>query len=443
MTWAPVLPPTGSFWLRNACAPASLAPEAPAGTEKQDGLLRLDILVEGGQVGALALAGTATDGVDLDGGQVWPGFLDAHTHLDKGHIWPRAANQDGTFPGALAAVRADRTSLWSEADMEARADFALRCALAHGTVALRTHLDTYLPHAATTWRLFRRLREQWAGRIDLQASSLTSVEDLDGDHGTDIANMVADAGGNLGAVAHVSGNADTPLPPGYVERLNRIFMLAEDRGLDLDFHVDESGEAGARALRAIAETALRRRFRNRVLCGHCCSLAMQPDDYAAKTVALCAEAGIAIVVLPMCNMYLQDRIPGRTPRWRGVTLVHEMQAAGIPVSFASDNTRDPFYAYGDLDMLEVFRESVRIMQLDHPVDGWPAAVTTIPAEVMRLPYRGLLRTGAPADLVLFRGREWTELLARPQSDRIVLRAGRRLNAVLPDWRELDPYVSGR
>ena len=52
-------------------------------------------------------------------------------------------------------------------------------------------------------------------------------------------------------------------------------------------------------------------------------------------------------------MYLQDRIPGRTPRWRGVTLVHELRAAGVPVSVASDNTRDPFYAYGDMDMVEV------------------------------------------------------------------------------------------
>ena len=33
---------------------------------------------------------------------------------------------------------------------------------------------------------------------------------------------------------------------------------------------------------------------------------------------------------------------------------------------ASDNVRDPFYAYGDLDMLEVWREGVRILHLDYP-----------------------------------------------------------------------------
>ena len=45
--------------------------------------------------------------------------------------------------------------------------------------------------------------------------------------------------------------------------------------------------------------------------------------------------------------------------------------------------------------------------------------------------------GAPADLVLFRARSFSELLARPQTDRIVLRAGRPIDTTPPDHRELD------
>ena len=40
-----------------------------------------------------------------------------------------------------------------------------------------------------------------------------------------------------------------------------------------------------------------------------------------------------------------------------------LKAAGVPVMVASDNTRDPFYAYGDLDMIEVMREATRILHL--------------------------------------------------------------------------------
>ena len=140
----------------------------------------------------------------------------------------------------------------------------------------------------------------------------------------------------------------------------------------------------------------------------------------------------------MCNLYLQDRAPGRTPRRRGVTLLHELAARGVPVALASDNCRDPFFAYGDHDLVEVFREAVRIGHLDRPVGAWPAAVTRTPADLMRLPEAGVIRTGAPADLVLFKARHYGELLSRPQADRIVLRAGRPIATDLPDYRELDP-----
>ena len=131
---------------------------------------------------------------------------------------------------------------------------------------------------------------------------------------------------------------------------------------------------------------------------------------------------------------------GVTPRYRGATLVHELNAAGIPVAMASDNTRDPFYAYGDLDALEVYREATRILHLDHPVGDWPRTVTATPAGLMGLKQFGKIAIGQAADLVLFRARSWTELLARPQSDRTVLRAGLPIDTTLPDYCDLDPFV---
>jgi cytosine deaminase len=158
-----------------------------------------------------------------------------------------------------------------------------------------------------------------------------------------------------------------------------------------------------------------------------------------------AEAGLSIVSLPMCNLYLMHRDPGgaATPTARGPTLVKELAAAGVPVALASDNTRDPFYAYGDLDMLEVFREGVRILHLDHPQDSawnWLRTVTTAPQRIMDTAYAAKLAVGQPADFMLFRARSWTELLARPQSDRRVFRAGAEIDTTLPDYRELDELM---
>jgi cytosine deaminase len=133
----------------------------------------------------------------------------------------------------------------------------------------------------------------------------------------------------------------------------------------------------------------------------------------------------------------------RTPRRRGVTLLNELRAAGVPVAVASDNTRDPFYAYGDLDMVEVFREAARVIHFDHPQATawcWSSTVARDAAEIADFDYTARIETGAPADLVLFRARTWTELNARPQSDRIVLRSGRAIDTTPPDYRELDDLM---
>lgn len=422
MSFRVAIPP-GGYWLLRATLPS---------------LARADMRIESGRIAAIEPAGTRQDGADLDGGMVFPCFIDGHTHLDKGHIWPRAPNPDGTTAGALAAVRADHAN-WRAADIEARFAFGLAAAHAHGTAAIRTHIDTCFPHAEESWRIFRRLRDEWAARITLQGVSIVPLEDFSGDNGQRIADLVAHSGGVLGCVTLYGRAHAHPVPADFDDRFAAFLELAADRGLDLDLHVDETGETEHAVLPRIAEAVIGARFRGRVQVGHCCALSRQDDATIARTIRLVADAGIAVVSLPTCNMYLQDRASGRTPRWRGITLLHEFAAAGVPVSIASDNCRDPFHAYGDHDMWDVFRHAVRIAQLDHPIGRWPDAVTATPAAVMGIA-GGRLAVGAAADLVLFRGRDYSETLSRSQHDRVVLRAGRVIDTTPPDYRLLDRFV---
>ena len=87
-------------------------------------------------------------------------------------------------------------------------------------------------------------------------------------------------------------------------------------------------------------------------------------------------------------------------------------------------------------MVEVMREATRIGHLDHGRVDWATAFTTTPAAACGFDAPSLA-PGAPADLVIFKARSWTEFFARPQSDRIVLRAGRAIDRTLPDYAELD------
>jgi hypothetical protein len=156
----------------------------------------------------------------------------------------------------------------------------------------------------------------------------------------------------------------------------------------------------------------------------CSSLAEQSKEDLAATLEAVRRAGVTVVSLPMVNEWTQGRAEGGTsctPYWRGITLLQELAAAGVPVAMASDNTRDQFFQYGDLDMLEVFTQGVRLGQLDRPIRPWPASVTAVPAASMHLPTAGRISLGAAADLVLFRARKFSELLSRPQTDRVRLR----------------------
>jgi cytosine deaminase len=311
-------------------------------------------------------------------------------------------------------------------------EFGLKCSYAHGTKALRTHLDSAGDQAAVSFDVFQTLQQQWRDRLTLQAVSLVELGYYLTQEGERLADRVAAVGGVLGGVAYMN--------PDLQAQIDRTFALARERNLNLDFHTDETDDPASITLRAIAAATIRHGYQGRVVCGHCCSLAVQSPQEAAQTISLVKKAGIGIVSLPLCNLFLQDRKPGRTPRWRGVTLLHELKRQGVPVALSSDNCRDAFYGYGDHDVLEVLSLSTKIAHLDRPYGNWCRAVTQTPADLMGLASVGRIGVGLPADLVLFKGRRYSELFSRSQRDRTVLRQGRTISTVLPDYSELDDLL---
>ena len=253
MTFPTTLP--SDIWLRNVQSPAAMVDRPPASPD-HEGLTRCDLRITNGRIAAIAPVGSAPEGIDMDRGQVWPCFVDGHVHLDKTQTWPRQPNPDGTHPGAKAAVIADRSGHYSEADIEPRFNFGLRCAFAHGTAAIRTHLDSYWPNARAHWAVFRRLRDVWAGDIDLQAVSICPLERFAGDDGVALADEVADSQGILGMTT-----TGEPSSPEFQGLLDRFLTLAEERNLALDLHLDETGDPTSRTLDAVARTAIRRGFK--------------------------------------------------------------------------------------------------------------------------------------------------------------------------------------
>jgi cytosine deaminase len=422
----------------NVNVPQSLLAREFAGEPAEHRLVLVDLMIDAGRIAAIMPAGAETGCpvFDADGGQAWPPFADLHTHLDKGQIWPRAGNREGTLETARAAVRADTTAHWKAQDVEARFEFSLQCAYAYGTTAIRTHLDCLVPgQAEISFGVFRRLRDKWADRIKLQASALVSTDLYDVPENAALVNLIAESEGRLGGITYRLSEHEDPAI--LDRRLDRLFEIARSRGLDVDLHVDETGATTSATLAQIAEAVLRSGFRGQVVCGHCCSLSVLSDEAAQRTIRLVRQANLNIVSLPLVNQYLQARRPDATPVWRGITLLRELQAAGVKVALASDNCRDPMHPFGDLDLLEVYAGGVKIGHLDGVMGEWAPAVTTIPSSIIGVSRSGTFRPGIHADFQIFGGRSFSELVARRQSDRLVIRNGKPIDTTLPDFRTLD------
>lgn len=127
-----------------------------------------------------------------------------------------------------------------------------------------------------TWPVFSALKRKWTGKVELQGVSLVTLSHFrDLEAATRLADTVAAHGGLLGAAvccAERGGCPDddwTTCEQDRGQLLDRIFTLAKERDLDIDFHTDENGNELARGLRYVAEKAIEHGYEGRVVCGHC------------------------------------------------------------------------------------------------------------------------------------------------------------------------------
>ena len=434
------IPADSRFVLAAARVPAELVVEPPAGAFRDaEGGLLLDVLIDHGKVAALFAAGAGPrDGysVMLEGRQLWPALIDMHTHLDCGQAIPRV-RPDGTIHGGFSQTAADWPH-WTDEDMTLRMEFGIGCAHVHGVVAIRTHVDSEtLALSRRGYRVFEQLRQKWAGRVELQAVTIAAMEAWIGEEARELADLTAGKGGILGGVTDTLERGENGTYDTLDLALDRLFALAKERGLDVDLHVDQTDDLSAFTIPQIAAARLRSNFQGRVVLGHCVNLSLQPPDVIETTLALAKQAELAFVSMPTPMMYLMDRKPGHTPRWRGVTAANEIRAAGLPLAIGGDNCRDAWFPYGDHDMLDTLKQAIRVFQADEPLTGSLAMASRVPADLIGRPDLGRIGAGLPANLIIFSARSLNALLCRDQQDRIVLSHGRQVTGPLPLHHELE------
>ena len=388
-----------------------------------------DVRLSAGRIASITPHdGALGDGWNLHGAPLLPGLVEAHTHIDKAFTLARLG---ALKPGLLAAIEtmtADRET-WTVADVRERASRCLQWAFEAGVIKLRTHCDWWEPQGTPlAWTVLRTLGEEWADRITLERVSLNPLHLFSQrDAARALAKTIAASGPGacLGGFVHSTNWSALSL--------RHLFEAAEEFGLDVDLHCDEELNPQAEGLATAAALLREIGFSGRVVCGHNCALAAQPEAQALATLDAVAAAPITMVALPTTNLLLQDAQTGRTPRQRGLTLVKEARARGIPLLISTDNVQDAFCRAGSFDPVEALAVGALAAQLDHPFDEWSDSICR-GDWLTRAPNAPPLRVGAVADLVIFSAADAHGWPTRAHS-RVVLRGGRVAAGSVPaSWQ---------
>ena len=380
-----------------------------------DGLLRVQLELEGGQVAAIRPL-PAAGPLPL---ALTP-LVDAHVHLDKAFSWASHPNRDGTMAAALAANLAEGDQR-SRAEVLERAERALGQAWRYGLRALRSHVDSGGPAAEPSWEALLDLRGRWRGRVELQLVALVPLAHWASPPGQALAQRVAAADGLLGGVL------GPPFPRSRHDRqaLRSLLDLADALGCGVDLHIDESGEAPGQGVQLLLEALQQRRPAVPITCSHASSLGLLPSDRQRRIAEQLAALQVEVIALPTTNFWLLGRQGERDLAHRPLAPVRLLQRCGVAVAVGGDNVQDPWDPGSDFDPLELLRLGYRAFHAPPWQRQGLVPFSSVPARMLRLEWDGILRRGSPADLLITSATSWSDLLARAPQRR-VLRAGRWL-----------------
>ena len=289
-----------------------------------------------------------------------------------------------------------------------------------GTTTLRTHANIEPANGIGGVEALNDVKNAVKDYVDIKITSLPNFFDTPEEQEKRI-ELIDEAAKNglldyIGGANHMYDNC--------WELTEKLFALAVKNDLPVDFHVDESDAPDVSDFMHVAELTKKYGYEGRVSCGHVTALNAVDDETAAKAIAMAKDADLQIITLPSCNMYLMGR-HDHQPIRRGITRVKEFLEAGVNISYASDNVRDPFRPFGNGDMLEEALITAQVAQMATATDLKTVfrMGTFNPARTLQLENYGLAE-GCAADLVIFEAADVPTAIISQATRRYVIKRGR-------------------
>src|SRR5215467_9023299 len=361
----------------------------------------------------------AREVIHLDGALVTPPLVEPHIHLDAvltvGE--PRYNLTGSLFEGI--AIWAERVRSLTVDDVKARVRRVLRWQLACGVQHVRSHVDVCDPELRAL-RALVELREEIGDQMDLQLVAFPQQGILSFDGGADLMRRAIVLGADVvGGIPHFEMTREMG-----VESVKLAFALADEFGLRVDIHCDETDDDHSRFVEVMAAETIRRGMSGRVTASHTTAMHSYNNAYAYRLISNIARAGLHMVTNPLDNAVLQGRFDSGPVR-RGHTRVKQLTEAGVNVCIGHDSVMDPWYPLGYGDPLQAAFVFVHLGQMsgDAELRQLIDMITINPAAALGVPGYGL-HPGNPADLVVYAAPSEADALRLVAPRTLVLRAGK-------------------
>jgi cytosine deaminase len=282
----------------------------------------------------------------------------------------------------------------------------VRQVVASGTLHMRTHVDIDNQLGLRNLHEVLKIREHFRDLVTIEIVAFPQSGILRSPGTAELLDEAiaqgADLVGGLDPVG-IDGDLDA--------HLDAIFAIASRRGVGVDIHLHDGGDAGLAQILAIASRTEAAGLQGKVAVSHAFALGSVSTDSVTRAADILARAGVAIM----------SHGPG------GATIppLKLLRDHGVEVFGGSDNIRDAWSPFGNGDMLERamligYRANFRH---DEELALAFDMVTAAGARVLGLTDYGL-QVGGPADFVTVKATTLAEAVATRKRRSLVVKSGR-------------------
>ncbi len=377
---------------------------------RPDGGPLVDVRIHDGYITAVGrtLAADASEREVVDGRNAIaiPGFVEAHTHLDK-TLWGRSWHSNQAGPRLIDRIENERrlrSQLSLDPALQSRRQVIQSIRM--GTSHIRTHVDIDTEIGLKHLEGVLTTRERLHPYIDIEIVAFPQSGMLVRPGTVELLDEALLSGADL-----IGGIDPSTIDRDPVRHLETIFALAEKHGKDVDIHLHEPNELGAFAIELIIARTRALGLQGKVMISHAFCLGMVDEVTLGHLLEALAEARIAVMTTG--------------PAGRPCPSVKRLRDAGVVVCSGSDGIRDTWGPYGNADMLE--RATLLAMRnnfrKDAELELCLDVVTYGGAAALGLAEYGV-RPGCRADLVLLDYETLAEAVVSKGPRALVVKHGR-------------------